>query len=401
MNKYREDFLILHKKINGKPIIYIDNACVTLKPVQVTDKIVEYYNEYPACAGRSIHKLSARVTQEVDDARNLAAKFFNAKKSSEMIFTRNTTEGINIVANSLGIKPGEKILTSDREHNSNLIPWQMQARKGAVHEIAISNDDGTFNLESFKKKLTKNVKMVSVVQTSNLDGYTLPIKEITKVAHDNGSLVMIDAAQSAPHHEINVKKLDVDFLACSGHKMLGPSGIGLLYGKQHLLEQMAPFLVGGETVKDSTYTTQTFEGIPHKFEAGLQNYSGIVGLGAALKYLKKVGLDNIADHELKLNQHMTSQLESEKKIKLLGPKDAKMRSGIYSFNIEGLDPHIIALTLDKTSNIMMRSGMHCVHSWFNAHKINGSARASMYFYNTKEECETFCEEIKKMAKHFA
>ncbi len=396
LKKYREDFLILRKKVRGRPIIYFDNACMALKPIQVINKLNEYYNEYPACGGRSQHQLGIRVTEETEETRRTAAKFLSAKKPSEIIFTRNTTESINLVANSLGLKEGDKVLTSDREHNSNLVPWHMQK---AQHETMPSNKDGTFSMDSLNKKLTKKVKLISVVHTSNLDGYTLPIKEITKAAHDNGTLVLIDAAQSAPHKEVNAKKLDVDFLACSGHKMLGPTGTGMLYGKEDALEKLKPFIVGGETVTDSTYNSQTFEKVPNRFEAGLQDYAGIIGLGEALRYLNKVGMNEIEAHEQKLGELIRQELSSESKIELINPEAQK--SGICSFNIKGLDPHMIVLTLDKTANIMTRSGHHCVHSWFNAHKINGSARASLYFYNTKEECEQFCEEVKKIAKHFA
>ncbi|MFH0752412.1 MAG: cysteine desulfurase [archaeon] len=396
MKKYREDFLILRKKLKGKSIIYFDNACMTLKPIQVVNKINEYYNEYPACGGRSQHQLGSRVTEEVNETRKLAAKSLNAKKSSEIVFTKNTTESINLIANSLDFKEGDKVLTTDREHNSNLIPWQIQTR--IQHETIPSNQDGTFNLEKLKEKLTKKVKLLSVVHTSNLDGYTLPVKEIIKLAHNNGTLVLLDAAQSAPHQEVNVKKLDVDFLACSGHKMMGPTGTGILYGKERLLNNLKPFIVGGETVTDSTYKSQTFDKIPHKFEAGLQNYAGIIGLGAAIKYLNKIGMDKIQSHEQKLGDYIRKEL-TEDKIELINPQS--QTSGIFSFNIKGMDSHMVALTLDKTSNIMIRSGHHCVHSWFNAHKINGSARASLYLYNTKEECELFCEEVKKIVKHFA
>lgn len=397
LQKYRDDFLILRKSIKGKPIIYLDNACMTLRPVQVVDKINEYYNEYPACGGRSQHKLGMRVTAEVDESRRTAAKFFNANKPSEIIFTRNTTEGINLVARSLDLKEGDKVLTSDREHNSNLVPWQIHPK--IRHDVVLSNEDGTFSIENLKEKLTKDVKLLSIVHTSNLDGYTLPAKEIIRIAHDNGTLVMLDAAQSAPHREINVKKLDADFLVCSGHKMLGPTGTGMLYGKEKLLEKLKPFMVGGETVTDTTYTTQTFEKLPNRFEAGLQDYSGIIALGTALKYLGKVGMKSIEEHEKQLHTTIQKELECETKITPINPN--AQTSGIYSFNIKGMDSHMAALMLDKTSNIMIRSGHHCVHSWFNAHKINGSARASLYLYNTKDECKIFCEEVKKLAKHLA
>jgi cysteine desulfurase / selenocysteine lyase len=387
VEKLREDFPVLKKGI-----IYMDSACVTLKPKQVVEAMNEYYYEFPACGGRSKHSMGDRVTDEVEKARKIVANFFNAK-TNEIVFTKNTTEGINLVANSLGLKKGDKVVTSDKEHNSNLIPWQKLKKIGIIHEIVKSNDDNTFNLEEFREKV-KGAKLVSVVHTSNADGVTNPIKEIIKIAHKEGALTLIDAAQSAAHKELNVKKLDVDFLVCSGHKMLGPSGTGILYGKYKLLEELDTFIVGGDTVMNTTYDDAKFERPPAKFEAGLQNYAGIIGLGAAIKYLQKVGLKNIAKHEYELNKKITDALKG--KIEILGPIDPKERSGIISFNIPGKDPHEVGMMLDHMAHIMVRSGAHCVHSWFNAHDMHGTARIALYFYNTEEECDVVIENINKI-----
>jgi len=387
INKIRNDFPIL---CNKNPPIYFDNACMSLKPLQVIEKMNEYYREYPACGQRSMHKLGKRVTDEIENARNIAKKFFNAKRKEEIVFTKNTTESINLVANSIGLKKGDIVITTDKEHNSNLIPWQRLKEKGIEH-IIVKFDD----IEDLKEKINKKVKIVSMVHTSNLDGTSIQAKEIIRICHDFDVPVLLDAAQSAPHKEIDVKKLDVDFLACSGHKMLGPNGTGILYAKYDLLEKMNPFIVGGETVFDSTYENAKFEKPPLKFEAGLQNYSGIIGLGEALKYLIRVGRKNIESHEIRLNKKMTEELNGF--VDIIGPIDANLRSGIFSFNIEGIDAHEIAVMLDQ-SNIAIRSGMHCVHSWFNANKINGSARASLYLYNTEDEVMFFVEKIKKIAK---
>lgn len=391
INKIRQDFPVL-----DKPIIYMDSACVSLKPKQVVDAMNRYYNEFPACGGRSMHKLGKKVTEEIKKARKTIAKFFNTEPN-EIVFTKNTTEGINLVANSLGLKKGDKVITTDKEHNSNLLPWQILVKnKGIKHDVVFSNEDNTFSLENFENKINKDVKLVSMVHTSNLDGVTIPAKEIIKIAHDYGALVMLDAAQSAPHKEINIKKLDADFLACSGHKMLGPSGTGILYGKYHLLERLQPFLVGGDTVVDTTYTTTEFEKPPEKFEAGLQNYAGIIGLAEATRYLKKIGMKDIEKHELKLNRKITEELINLDDFKIIGPVDPEQRSGIISFNIKNKDPHEIALMLDSSANIMIRSGAHCVHSWFNAHNLKGSARVSLYLYNTEKECDILIENIKKI-----
>jgi len=405
LDKIRQDFPVLRKE-NKKRIIYFDNSCVTMKPVQVIDAMNRYYNEFPACGGRSMHRLGKKVTDEFDKSREVLRKFINARKKSEAVFTKNTTEGINIVANSFGFKEGDVVVTTDKEHNSNLIPWQVLAKKGVKHVIVRSDKDNLFDPDKFNEAMSNNknkVKLVSMVHTSNLDGTTTPAEDIIKIAHDNNALVMLDAAQSVPHKEIDVKRLDVDFLACSGHKMLGPSGTGIFYGKQHLLEEMKPFIVGGDTVKETTYETADFEEPPEKFEAGLQNYAGMYGLAEAAKYLMRIGRDNISKWENILNKKITeglSGLIDKGTIKLIGPKDTQHRSGIFSFNIKGNDPHEIAMILDTSNNILIRSGAHCVHSWFNAHKMNGSARASLYLYNTEEECDVFINSIKEFVKRF-
>lgn len=396
VKRIRKDFPILQKKIKGRPIVYFDNACMSLRPRQVIDAVECYYKNYPACVGRSSHTLGRWVTERYQEARKIISKFIGAKEK-EIIFTRNTTEGINLVANSLGLKKGDVVLTSDREHNSNLLPWQLLAKRvGIKHRIVSSNEDMTFDIHRFENCMSKKVKLVSMVYTSNLDGYTLPVKEIIDIAHDYGSLVLLDGAQAVPHKKINVKKLDVDFLAFSGHKMLGPSGTGVLYGKYHLLEELEPFIVGGDTVRSSTYDSCEFLEPPERFEGGLQNYAGMIGLAEACKYLERVGLDKIEKHEKMLNEIITEGIAGIKGLSIIGPPSPELRSGIVSFTVDGMNPHDIALLLDELANVMIRSGQHCVHSWFNAHKIEGSARASLYLYNTKEEAKIFINTLKKI-----
>ncbi|MFA6306590.1 MAG: aminotransferase class V-fold PLP-dependent enzyme [Patescibacteria group bacterium] len=399
LEKIRQDFPIFSKSINGQPPVYFDNACMSLKPLQVIKAMNEYYYDYPACAGRSGHKLGETVTKKVEAARIAMAEFINAKHAEEIIFTRNTTEGINLVAHSLKLNAGDIILSTDKEHNSNLIPWQILSEKiGVIHKVIKSKPDNTFDLAKFESEMTDRVKLVAMGQTSNLDGVTIPAKEIIKIAHQHGALVLLDAAQSAPHQKIDVAGLDVDFLAFSGHKMLGPTGTGILYGKKHLLEKLEPFLAGGDTVEYSTYDGHKFLPIPEKFEAGLQDYAGIIGLGEAAEYLKKIGHDNIAAEEYKLNKYITDEIIKIPKLKIIGPADPRLRSGIVSFYIEGIDSHQIAILLDETANIMIRAGQHCVHSWFYAHGIKTSARASLYFYNTMEEAEIFVTSLNKIIK---
>ena len=390
IEKIRKDFKIYNKKIKGSLPIYLDSACVTLKPNQVIEAMNKYYNEFPACAGRSTHTFGRKITEEVHKARKTIQKFINAKRPNEIIFTRNTTEGINLIANSLKLKKGDIVLTSDKEHNSGLIPFMLLKNRGIEHK--------TFqfgNLDDFKNKLTEDVRLISTVITSNLDGTSQPVKEIIKLAHKNGALVLLDGAQAIPHKETNVRKLDVDFLVFSGHKMLGPSGMGVLYGKLNLLKELKPFIMGGETVKNSTYDSFEIEDIPERFEAGLQNYSGIMGFDEAIRYLQKVKMKNIEKHEQELNQYISEKL-SEMGITILGGSDPKKRSGIISFNIKGIHNHEVAGMLNESSNVMIRSGMHCVHSWFNAHHLDGSARISLYLYNTKDECDILIKEIKRI-----
>ncbi len=394
VEKPRKDFPPLDCQ---KPVIYFDNACMTLRPRQVIEAMNEYYEKYPGCGGRSMHRFGKETSEKYAQARKIISKHIGAEKPAEIVFTRNTTEGINLVANSFGLKRGDVVLTTDREHNSNLIPWMFLEKKvGIKHKIIKSKNDMTFDLESFERAV-KGVKIVSFVHTSNLDGYTLPVKEIIEIAHKNGALVLLDGAQYVPHNNLDVRKLDVDFYAFSGHKMIGPSGTGVLYGKMELLERLDQFIVGGDTVKDSTYTGYIQEDVPERFEAGLQNYSGFIGLAAAIKYLSGIGMDNIQKHEHGLNRIASEDAENIKGLKIIGPSSVQERGGILSFNIEHMDPHSIAIMLDSR-NIMVRSGMHCVHSWFNAHKINGSVRASFYFYNTKEEVEIFIQKLEEIAK---
>ncbi|MBU1179586.1 cysteine desulfurase, partial [Patescibacteria group bacterium] len=394
----RNDFPLLTQE---NPVIYLDNACSTLRPRAVIQAVQKYYEEYPVCAGRGVYGLSKTVSEKCEETRREVANFINAQMAREIVFTRNTTEAINLVANCLDFKEGDVILTSDKEHNSNLLPWQMAEKKrGIVYKIVPTKEDNTFDLSAFEAKMRGGgVKLVALGLTSNLDGVTIPVKEIIKIAHENGALVLLDAAQAVPHQEINVSKLDVDFLAFSGHKMMGPSGTGVLYGKAHLLEKLSPFMLGGATVKNS-YIDKDFElsPVPERFEAGLQNYAGIVGLGEAIRYIKKIGFENIKEQERKLNEIVTNGIKDIPNLKIIGPQDPAQRGGIISlyFDSEDFNGHGIAYLLDKKYNICVRSGRHCVHSWFNSRGIKGSLRASFYFYNTEEEAKKFVDALKSV-----
>ncbi len=395
IDKIRSDFKLLGSK--NTPI-YFDSACMSLKPDRVVEVMNEYYFLYPACAGRSSHKLADKATKKVKETRQLVAKFINASNEKEIIFTRNTTEGINLLANSFHFKKDDIVLITDKEHNSNLIPWlRLKERVGIILKIIPSNTDGTFNLDNFKK-LIVGARFVSVVHTSNLDGVTNPVEEIIEIAHQNGALVFLDAAQSIAHQKIDVKKLDVDFLAFSGHKMMGPTGTGVFYGKEKLLEELDPFLVGGDTVLSSTYDSYKMLEIPEKFEAGLQDYAGIVGLGEAVKYLSSFDFKDVREHEYKINKYIGEELKKFPQIKIIGPENPELRSGIISFYIENTDMHKFAIMLDEMANIAVRAGRHCVHSWFNEKKIYNSLRVSLYVYNTMEEAEVFIKNLTNIVK---
>ena len=401
VKKIRQDFPLLKGKEVGEAPIYFDNACMTLKPDPVIQAVVRYYNEYPGCGGRSIHKIAAQVSVKYDETRETVASLLNAELPEEISFTRNTTEGINIISNGFQLKKGDMVLTTDREHNSNLIPWHVAVkRKGIIHKVVPSNPDNSFNMENFKEMMSSKVKLVSMVHTSNLDGCTIPAKDIIEIAHDHGARVLLDAAQSVPHRKVDVQALDVDFLAASVHKMMGPTGMGILYGKQQLMENVEPLCVGGETVSSSYYDHSYFLGPPDKFEGGLQNYAGVAGTAAAANYLTDIGAEAIHEHETKLNTYAAKQLEEFEQLQIIGPEDPKLRGGITSFVVNGIDAHDVALVMDEIGNVMMRSGMHCVHSWFHNKGLKGSARISFYVYNEKEEIDIFIGHFRSFLEQF-
>ena len=393
ISKYRKDFPILNSE---DPPVYLDSACMTLRPQAVIDAITDYYTNYPACGGRSIHKLSWQVTENFEMARDSLRRFMGADNPSEIVFTKNATESVNIVANGLNLKQGDEVLTSDKEHNANVVPWHHLAKyKGIKYDVLPAKDNYYFDTEALKESLNSKIKLFSFVHTSNLDGHTNPAKEIVEICHDKGVKVMMDTAQSAPHKEINVVDLDVDFAAVSAHKFCGPSGMGALYGKLDELEKLIPTYVGGSTVVNSTYKDYKLLPPPSCFEAGLQNYAGAIGSGAAAEYIMNIGRDNIQEHENKLNKLMTNELKDVESLNLVGPSDVNQRGGIFSFNLDGWDSTEVAMHLDEEYNIAIRSGMHCVHSWFNSRGIEGTARASVYLYNNEEDVLSFTNAIKE------
>jgi cysteine desulfurase/selenocysteine lyase len=398
--RIRKDFPCLQKETNGRLPIYFDTACTALRPVQVIEAMNEYYTDYPSCGGRSVHKFGTEVTIRCDEGREQVQRLLNAERSEEIIFLKNTTEGINLIAHTIGLEKGNVVLTGDKEHNSNLVPWQiMSERLGTKHEIVKSNDDGSFSIENLKEKMTPDVKLISIAHVSNLDGSTVPAKDLIEIAHDNGTQVFFDGAQSVPHQKIDVQDLDVDYLCFSIHKMCGPSGMGVLYGKYDLLDNLGAFMVGGSSVADTTYDDYKLLRPPQKFEAGLQNFAGIIGTGAAVNYLMNIGMEEIHEHEKSMNRLATDLLSSIPGLTILGPSPDE-RGGIIAFLVDGMEPHDVAMILDEVANIMIRSGMHCNNSWFNDHGIRGSSRASFYIYNTESEVHKFKIELEKIISEF-
>ena len=399
IQKIRKDFPILEKKVRGKPFIYFDNSCVTLKPRQVIDAEMAYYTEYTACHGRSNHYFAQRTTDEFRKAHASVARLVGAKEN-ELVITKNTTEAINTVANGLDWKPGDCVLTTKMEHNSNLIPWMKLARdKGVVHDYAEVDEEGILDLESLKAKLSeRKAKLVSLVYTSNVTGATIDAKEVSKIAHDYGALLLLDAAQTVPHRKVDVKRDNIDFLAFSGHKMLGPSGTGALYGRYDLLEEMDQFIVGGETVKSVSLDSWEPEDPPMKFEAGLQNYAGAAGFGAAAEYLMRLGMDEVEQYEKGLAKLLYEGLQGIKQVgRIYGPRDPAKRAALAAFSVTNMAPHDVAILLDESANIFVRSGMHCAHLYHNliGEKL-GTVRPSLYIYNTEGELKIFFGALQKV-----
>ncbi len=401
VEKVRQDFPILQQKIHGRSPVYLDTACMSLKPVHVLNAIRSYYLNYTSCHGRVFHRFGRLVTERYDAARERFRRFLNAAKSKEIVFVRNTTEGINLVARGFPFSTGDVVLTSDIEHNSNLLPWQRLVKETGVElRIFKTNADTTFNLESFEAALAQgNVRMVAVTAQSNLSGVSFPVNEIVKKSHKTGAVVLIDAAQAVPSNSVDVRKLAVDFLVFSVHKMMGPTGIGVLYGKEESLNKLAPLVTGGETIKDTTYTGSVPAELPDRFEAGLQNYAGVIGAAAAVDYLTERCLADLKKHETQLNAIMTEEVLKIPGVRILGPVEPERRNGLLNFSIEDLEAHDLARLLDEIDFIMVRAGKQCVHSWFNATGAPDSLRASVYAYNTVDEAALFGRRVRELAKH--
>lgn len=397
VNSVRGDFPTVRK---GQGI-YLDSACQSLRPDSVIRAITEYYEEYPACGGRSVHSMATRVSIAVDETREALARFFGTKDPDCYIFTKNCTEGLNTAAYGLGLGRGDAVVTTDMEHNSNHVPWLRLAETvGIERRYSKSGHDGRFDLEAFHKCMDHKVKVVSVQQSSNVTGCTVPVKAVAEIAHDYGAIVVVDGAQSAPHIPVNMEDLDADIYCMSIHKMLGPSGMGVMYGKREVLENLRPLSLGGGTVGLTTYDSVNLAPIPDRFEAGLDDYAGIVGTRAAIEYLSRIGMDEVERWDSMLMERMCSDLEDVRGLHMVGPEEPSLRGSVFSFNIDGLGAHDIGMMLDSMAGVMIRSGMHCAHPFYVSRGIDGSARASTYIYNTVEEVDIFANAVRHIAETF-
>ncbi len=398
----KEDFPILSRQINGNPLVYLDNSATTQKPKQVIEAIDYYYRQCNANVHRGIYKISEEATLQYEAAHDKAAEFVNASGREEIIFTKNTTESINLLAYSLmqRLQRGDQIVLTQMEHHSNIVPWQYVARQTGA-ELKFLEIDKTGRLKSeWDKKITRKTKIVSVTHMSNVLGTINSVEEIGKVAKENDALFIVDGAQSVPHIPTDVKKIGCDFLAWSGHKMLGPTGIGVLFGRQDLLEDMPPFLYGGDMIKEVKFESARWNDLPWKFEAGTPNVAEAVGLSAAIDYLqRRVGMEGIMRHERELIRYVLDRLSEIKNIDIYGPKEPSQRGGLVSFNINHMHAHDLATLLDR-DGIAIRGGHHCAMPLMGLLGIAGSARASFYIYNTKEEIDKLCEGIEKAKKLF-
>jgi cysteine desulfurase / selenocysteine lyase len=400
VDKVRNDFPLYTGA--SKDFIYLDSACQTLRPTPVIEAMSRYYLEYPACGGRSVHRLATQVSIEVDEAREKVASFLGAERPEEIAFTKSCTEALNLVAKGLRYRRGEVVVTTDFEHNSNHVPWlQMQKSYGVKRRFVFTPPSGLFDIEAFKNAMSRDVRIVSMVHINNINGTGIPAKEVIEIAHDYGSLVMLDGAQAAPHQKVDVDHLDVDFYAFSAHKMLGPSGMGALFGKMELLKTLEPLISGGGGVSLTTHDRADFLPPPERFEAGLQNYAGIIGTGVAVDYLGRLGMQEIMEHDLNLNEKATSRLRAIPNVSILEPSEAGHRGSILSFNIKGMSSHDVAMILDEIGMVMIRSGMHCVHPYFVARHLDGCARASFYVYNNENDIDRFADAVSEVASKFS
>ncbi|MEJ1241542.1 cysteine desulfurase [Chryseolinea sp. T2] len=397
VDEVRQEFPVLHQKVNGRDLVYFDNAATTQKPASVIKALAEYYEGYNANIHRGIHTLAEKATRAYEDTREAAQQFINAKHVEEIIFTRGVTEGINLVASSYGrafVKAGDEIIVSELEHHSNIVPWQFVCEeKGAHLRVIPVSDEGVLDIEAYKKLLTPRTKIVSVNHASNSLGTINPVKEIIRLAHEAGAVVLIDGAQASAHLEIDVQDLDCDFYVVSSHKMYGPTGTGFLYGKKQLLEAMPPYQGGGEMIKEVTFAKTTYNELPYKFEAGTPNIGDVVALRSAMEFINRLGKENMAAHEHELLEYATARISAVKGVRLVGTAPRKV--SVVSFVIDKIHPFDIGQMLD-TRGIAVRTGHHCTQPLMDRLGIEGTVRASFAVYNTKKEIDSLVEGLERV-----
>jgi cysteine desulfurase/selenocysteine lyase len=402
LQEIRSDFPVLNRLVYGKPLVYLDNAATTQKPKCVISAISDYYLNYNSNIHRGVHRLSQEATDEYEKSRKIIKEFINARKSEEIIFTRGTTEAINLVARSFvrpRLKEGDEIVISHMEHHSNIVPWQIICEEtGARLRIIPINDSGELQFDELEKLLTEKVKFLSIVHVSNSLGTINPIDEIIKKAHSIGIPVLIDAAQSIQHFKIDVQKLDCDFLAFSGHKIYGPTGIGVLYGKESHLEAMPPYQGGGDMIKSVSFERTIYNDLPYKFEAGTPNIEGAIGLGKAIEYVKQIGFHFINTHEQNLLEYAHKVLSQIDGLKIIGM--AKRKASVVSFVLDGVHPHDVGTMLD-VEGVAVRTGHHCTEPIMKRYGLPATTRASFAFYNTIDEINVLAESVKKVIKMFS
>jgi cysteine desulfurase/selenocysteine lyase len=401
--KIREDFPILHRTVNGKPLVYFDNAATSQKPKSVIEAVSRYYSDYNANIHRGIHKLAEEATLAHEHAREKMAKFINARHSEEIIFVRNATEAMNLVALTWGranVHEGDKIVLTIMEHHGGIVPWQLLAsEKGAKIEFIEIDEDFMLRQDQIRTLIDCKTKIVCVTHASNVLGTINPIKEIARIAHQVGALMLVDAAQTAPHMPVDATDADCDFMAVSGHKMLGPTGIGILYGKRHILQDMPPFLAGGEMISEVHTKGAAWKEVPYKFEAGTPNIAGAIGLGAAVDYLSTIGMRNVHNHEKEITEYALRRMSEVKSVVTYGPRDVNGRVGVISFNVGDAHAHDVASILDE-EGVAIRSGHHCAQPLMEFLNLPATSRASFYIYNTREEVDVFIKGLEKVGKLF-
>ncbi len=404
INKVRQDFPILSRKVHGRPLVYLDNAATTQKPLCVLDAMRDEYLNVNANVHRGVHYLSQQATDLHEQARETVRRFLNAESTTEIVFTRGTTEGLNLVASTLTeamMEPGDEVIVSVMEHHSNIVPWQLAARrKGIRLRVIPMSDNGILDMEAYKALFNEKTKMVSVAHVSNVLGTVNPVEDIIKTAHDNGVPCVVDGAQSAPHVKVDVQKLDCDFYVCSGHKMYGPTGIGVLYGKEEWLDRLPPYQGGGEMIENVSFEKTTFEKPPLKFEAGTPDYIATHGLAVAIDYMESLGMDNIEQHERELTAYALQRLSAIDGMHIYGPLDQlHSHDAVVSFNVGNIHHMDMGTLLDQLG-IAVRTGHHCAQPLMDRLGVLGTVRASFALYNTKQEIDVLAEGIERVSKMF-